>query len=131
MLCVQVSEERYRVAQAVMGELSSSIRGALQEGYVFVLPTVPTEAPSTDCGGSGSSSSSEGEAFKQRSLEFSALAALAGVPEVRWAPPPQQEVKLVGGLWFISVCAVPLRACASAKGAVLCRGPSQGQLHIC
>ena len=71
----QVYEARYRSAQAVMHELSNSIRQALQEGYVFVLPTTPGEAPP-------SGDAEQVAAFRQRSLEFAALATLAGVPQV-------------------------------------------------
>lgn len=61
------TKEQYEVALSVMDELSSGIRAALQDGYVFVMPTIP---------------STRSDVYSQAEEEFCVLAALAGVPLV-------------------------------------------------
>ena len=76
---MQVEEERYRAAQGVMAELSEAMRQVLRDGLIFVLPTTPGEAPPAAAGDAARA------AFRERSIQFSALAPLAGVPQVRLA----------------------------------------------
>ena len=84
----QVGEERYRGAQSVAAELQAAMRAALRDGYIFVLPTTPGGAPEevaaagSSAGGASSSSSPAAAAFRQRCLQFAAVASLAGVPQV-------------------------------------------------
>lgn len=80
---VQVDEERYRQAQGVAAELRGAMRDALKDGYVFVLPTTPGPAPpaAAQGGAARQAGASEGPAgFRQRCLQFAALASLSGVP---------------------------------------------------
>ena len=85
----QVGEEQYRGAQAVAAELQAAMRAALRDGCILVLPTTPGEAPeeASAAGGSANGASSSGSsptatAFRQRCLQFAAVASLAGVPQV-------------------------------------------------
>lgn len=77
-LAGDLTEKRYNEAIAVAEELSAAMRAALQEGYVFVMPTVPGPAPRT----SGPGAAEKMTAFIERSFRFAALASLAGVPQV-------------------------------------------------
>lgn len=69
-----VSEKLYLSAIAVADELSQGMRGALQEGYVFVVPTTPGPAPKNW--------GKFEEKFRKLSEQFAALASLAGVPQI-------------------------------------------------
>ncbi len=64
-------------SQEVMQELRDAFRGALADGYVFVLPTLLAAPPRLNAG------SEELSAFRRQTLELSALASLAGLPQVR------------------------------------------------
>ncbi|GAB4819100.1 hypothetical protein N2152v2_006146 [Parachlorella kessleri] len=108
----QVYEARYRSAQAVMHELSNSIRQALQDGYVFVLPTTPGEAPP-------SADMEQVAAFRQRSLEFAALATLAGVPQVTLPLPVPGEAPLSVSLMSLHKKDLTLLQAAAKLGPLL------------
>lgn len=80
-----MDEARYRAAQAVASELQAGMRDALRDGYIFVLPTTPGSAPPTATAASQSSqdgSASAAAVFRERCIQFSAVAALSGVPQV-------------------------------------------------
>lgn len=68
----------------VAEEATNSLLGALQEGYIFVLPTASGAPPAR---GSGEDQA----AFQDDSEGFLALAALAGVPQVRMQAGPAWE----------------------------------------
>ena len=78
---LQTSEERYDSARMVVAELSAAMRGALQEGYVFVLPTTTGPAPRAD-------DKEAVSAFRESAAQLAALAALSGAPQVA-LPLPQ------------------------------------------
>jgi tetratricopeptide (TPR) repeat protein len=90
------SEARYRQGIAVAEELSAGMRAALQQGYIFVLPTAPGPAPRRGGGAEGAAAAA---AFHRRCLQFAALASLAGVPQVAMPVPsargPPLSVSLV------------------------------------
>jgi Asp-tRNA(Asn)/Glu-tRNA(Gln) amidotransferase A subunit family amidase len=75
----KVTEKVYSNAIAVADELSQGMRAALREGYVFVVPTTPGQAPKMS--GKGMDNKAE-ENFRNLSEQFAALASLAGVPQV-------------------------------------------------
>jgi len=78
-----VNEKLYSSAIAVADELSQGMRGALQEGYVFVVPTTPGPAPKN----SGKNWEETEEKFRKLSEQFAALASLAGVPQIAMPMP--------------------------------------------
>jgi hypothetical protein len=78
----QVSKERYAEAVQVASELSASVLGALQEGYVFVMPTAPGPAPAVGAGGSSTQQLRDAGAFRETCGQLGALACLAGMPQV-------------------------------------------------
>ena len=73
-----VNEHQYKAAIAIADELSTAMRAALQEGYVFVLPTTPGIAPKC----SGKDWEKRVAEFRALSEKFAALSSLAGVPQV-------------------------------------------------
>jgi Asp-tRNA(Asn)/Glu-tRNA(Gln) amidotransferase A subunit family amidase len=78
-----VSEKMYLDAIVVADELSQGMRGALQEGYVFVVPTTPGPAPKIN----GKNCCQIEERFRKLSEQFAALSSLAGVPQIAMPMP--------------------------------------------
>eukprot|EP00887_Chlorella_sp_A99_P007627 scaffold20.g7627.t1 len=108
----QVPAERYQAARSVASELAGAMRGALAEGYVFVLPTTPGPAPR------------EGDAeaqaaFRRGCAEFAALAALSGVPQAVLPLPRAGELPLSVSLLSLHKRELTLLQAAAKLGPML------------
>ena len=79
-----VTDDRYAEAISVASELSEAMRAALQEGYVFVIPTTPGPAPVRPPKATtiDLALNQELKEYYRRCEQFAALASLAGVPQV-------------------------------------------------
>ncbi|KAK9794378.1 hypothetical protein WJX73_002477 [Symbiochloris irregularis] len=63
-------------AEAVQQELSTALREVCKDGLVFVLPALPAAPPAR------SGNQEEWNAFEAVAMQFGAIAALAGIPQV-------------------------------------------------
>lgn len=78
-----ITKQQYLAGIAVAEELSNGMRAALQEGYVFVVPTTPGPAPKR----SAKDWQAKERHYRRQCEEFAALASLAGVPQVAMPMP--------------------------------------------
>lgn len=114
----------YTLAIRVAEELSDAMRAALQDGYVFVMPTIPGLPPKCD----GSVSLDAMGMFHRRCVQFAALSSLAGVPQVT-IPMPIRSNGLCIGISLVTLQrkdALLLHA-ASKMGPILARAVDEYQ----
>jgi Asp-tRNA(Asn)/Glu-tRNA(Gln) amidotransferase A subunit family amidase len=100
-----VTEKMYSNAISVADELSRGMRAALQEGYVFVVPTTPGPAPKT----SGKNSEKDERQFRKLSEQFASLASLAGVPQIVMPMPSPASGQNTGKKAPLSISMVTLQ----------------------
>ena len=87
----QVSEAKVEAARAAMAQAAAAMRDICKSGNVLLLPALPGPPPPRPRGRAGASDAEA--AWERGALQLSALAALAGVPQVHL------RVKVTG--WFL------------------------------
>ena len=106
------TQERYQAASQLAAELDGALHGALLDGYLFVLPTVPGPAPAAG-------DAAAVAAYRAGAAELGALAALSGAPQAVLPLPRAGALPLSVSLVGLHKRDLALLAAAAKLGPML------------